>query len=81
VLSTRNVQLLGFHDSEVISGYPPGGTPSICHKTPMRVVVDRKVLTHETLFCGGGTRGRLLELRTGEVLKVSKAIIVDISKE
>jgi prolyl-tRNA editing enzyme YbaK/EbsC (Cys-tRNA(Pro) deacylase) len=38
------------------------------------------VLAHETLFCGGGTRSRLLELRTEDVLRMSEAIIADISK-
>jgi Cys-tRNA(Pro)/Cys-tRNA(Cys) deacylase len=80
VLRTRNVQLLGFHEAEEISGYQPGGTPSVCHKTPMKVIVDKMVLAHETLFCGGGTRSRLLELRTEDVLRMSEAIIADISK-
>lgn len=80
-LSVGNVQLLGFGEAEKISGYPPGGTPSIHHKTALDVVVDKGVLVHETIFCGGGTRDRLLELRTEDVLKLSKAITADISEQ
>jgi len=40
-LSTRNVQLLGFNEAEAISGYPPGGTPSLHHKTAMAVVIEK----------------------------------------
>jgi prolyl-tRNA editing enzyme YbaK/EbsC (Cys-tRNA(Pro) deacylase) len=55
--------------------------PSICHKTPLKAVVDKNVLIHETLFCGGETRSRLLELRTEDALRLSKATTADISKE
>ena len=80
-LKVGNVQLLGFGEAEKISGYPPGGTPSIHHKTALDVVVDKGVLVHETIFCGGGTRDRLLELRTADVLRLSKAITADISEQ
>ena len=78
-LNARNVQLLNFRDAEKVSGYPPGGTPSVHHKTQLEVVVDKSLLAHETLFCGGGTRTKLLELRTEDILKLSKAIAADIS--
>jgi len=78
-LNTRNVQLLGFQEAEQVSGYPPGATPSICHKTELETVIDEAVLTHETLFCGGGTRNRLLELRTDDVLRLSRAVRADVS--
>jgi Cys-tRNA(Pro)/Cys-tRNA(Cys) deacylase len=77
-LHDRNVQLLGFREAEEVSGYPPGGTPSIYHKTPLQVVVDKAVLAHGTIFCGGGTRGKLLELRTQDLLQLTKAVTADI---
>jgi len=80
-LSAGNVKLLGLREAELISGYPPGGTPSVFHKTPLNTVIDKNVLVHETLYCGGGTRGRLLELRTEDVLRLSKAITADISEQ
>jgi Cys-tRNA(Pro)/Cys-tRNA(Cys) deacylase len=80
-LNVRNVQLLGFREAEEVSGYPPGGTPSVHHKTPLEVVVDTSLLAHETLFCGGGRRSRLLELRTDDILKLSKATTASISEQ
>jgi len=80
-LNTRNVQLLGFREAEEVSGYPPGGTPSVYHKTSLEVVIDTSLLSQETLFCGGGGRDRLLELRTADVLKLDKAITADISEQ
>ena len=80
-LNVGNVQLLGFREAEDVSGYPPGGTPSVHHKNPLQVVVDVSVLTHETVFCGGGTRDKLLELRTEDIVKLNGAITADISEQ
>jgi Cys-tRNA(Pro)/Cys-tRNA(Cys) deacylase len=80
-LNTRNVELLGLREAEKVSGYLPGGTPSVHHKTPLQVVVDKSVLTHETLFCGGGTRSRLLELKSQDILRLNEAILADISEQ
>ena len=80
-LKVNNVQLLAFREAEVVSGYPPGGTPSVHHKTALDVVVDKGVLEHETVFCGGGTRDRLLELKAEDIVRLSKAITADISEK
>lgn len=80
-LGVRNVSLLPFDEAEKISGYPPGATPSLGHKTKMRVVVDESLLKYETVYCGGGTRARVLELRTQDIVSLNKAIVLDISKE
>jgi len=78
-LNTRNIQLLGFNEAEAISGYPPGGTPSLHHKTAMSVVIEKDLLSNETIFCGGGSRDRILELKTEDVLKLTHAAVADIS--
>jgi len=80
LLGARNIRLLAFDEAESISGYPPGGTPSIYHKTPLQVVVDTQLLTAETIFCGGGARNRLLELRTSDVLKLTNHLTGSISQ-
>jgi Cys-tRNA(Pro)/Cys-tRNA(Cys) deacylase len=79
VLGTKNVRLMPFSEAEAISGYPPGGTPSIGHKTPMRVIVDEDLVGFETFYCGGGTRDRLLELRVSDVKRLTGAIVAKIS--
>lgn len=80
VLSARNVQLLAFSEAESISGYPPGATPSVHHKTPLKVVIDETLLPIETIFCGGGARNRLLELKTKDIVKLTGAVAAAISK-
>jgi len=80
LLGARNVQLLGFSEAESVSGYPPGGTPSVHHKVPLQVVIDKQLLNNETIFCGGGARNKLLELRTSDVLKITSALTGTITQ-
>lgn len=81
VLNARNIQLLGFDEAEMVSGYPPGGTPSLHHKTPMSVVVEKDLLNYETNFCGGGSRDKILEVKTEDLLKLTNATVADISEQ
>lgn len=81
VLNARNVKLLGFNEAEAISGYPPGGTPSLHHKTTMSVVVEENLLNHETILCGGGSRDKILELKTEDLLRLTQATVADISEQ
>lgn len=80
VLGTSNVSLLPFNEAEQISGYPPGATPSVGHKTAMRVVLDSRLPDYQTVYCGGGTRSNILELRTSDIVRFNNAIVSDISK-
>jgi len=79
VLNTKNVRLMPFSEAKAISGYPPGGTPTIGHNSPMKVVLDEELAGLETFYCGGGTRERLLELRFDEVKSLTDAIVARIS--
>ena len=79
-LNTSNVKLVAFEEAESVSGYPPGGTPSVHHKTKMTVVLDKSLQDRETIFCGGGTRDRLLELKIKDVINLERPLIADISQ-
>ena len=78
-LGAKKVRLIPFSEAEAISGYPPGGTPTIGHKTPMKVILDEELACFETFYCGGGSRDRLLELRVDDVKKLTDAIVARIS--
>lgn len=79
-LGVKNVRLMPFSEAEAISGYPPGGTPSLGHRTRMRAVVDTELTEFETFYCGGGTRDRLLEIRGEDVIRLNDAVIAQISR-
>lgn len=78
-LGVKNVRLMPFDQSEPISGFTPGGTPSLGFKTKMRVVIDKELEGFETFYCGGGSRDRLLEVRFVDVIRLNNAIIAPIS--
>lgn len=80
ILGTKNVSLIPFTEAESISGYPPGGTPSIGHKTRLSVVIDESLMKYETIFCGGGTRDKILELKTQDVISLNKATIGNLTE-
>ncbi len=79
-LNVRRVHLVPFDRAEEISGYPPGGTPSIGHKTKMRTIVDESIIKYETIYCGGGSRDKLLELKTADITRLNDAKIARITK-
>jgi Cys-tRNA(Pro)/Cys-tRNA(Cys) deacylase len=78
-LGVKNVHLIPFEKSESISGYPPGGTPSLGYQTKMRVVIDAELSGFKTFYCGGGTRDRLLEVRFEDVKRLNDAIVAPIA--
>lgn len=78
IVKTSSLHLLPFNEAEGITGYPPGGTPSIGHKQKMAVILDRCLLASETFYCGGGRRDRLLELKAEDVIRLTGAIVGDI---
>jgi Cys-tRNA(Pro)/Cys-tRNA(Cys) deacylase len=80
-LGAKNVRLVAFERASGISGYPPGGTPSVGHSTPIRVVIDSEVAEMEAFYCGGGSTERLLELRAEDVIHLTDAIVAPISKD
>lgn len=55
-LDCKDVELVPFAEAEKYSGYPPGATCPVCHKKQMKVVVDKGLLEHGTVFNGGGAR-------------------------
>lgn len=78
-LNVRNVKLISFDEAEALSGYPPGATPSIGFKNKVKVVLDTELTRFETLYCGGGKRDRLLEIRVDDVIRLNNAIVAPIS--
>jgi len=80
-LRVQHVQLVPFDQAEEISGYPPGATPSIGHRTRMRTVFDESILKHDTVYCGGGSRNKLLELKTADILRFANPLIANITRD
>lgn len=80
VLGEKNVRLLSPEEAEAVSGYPTGGTPSLGYRWRVRVIVDDELTKLERIFCGGGSRDLLLEVRVEDVIRLNEAIVASISE-
>ncbi len=79
VLNVYNIRMVPFAQAEKYSGYPPGATPPIHHKQIEEVVIDNTVMQFDTVYGGGGSRNKLIELKTRDIQKVNAATIADIT--
>lgn len=79
-IGAKKVRLVSFGEAESYSGYLPGATPMVCHKVRMKVVLDKKLRQHTSIYGGGGERTKLLELKTSDVISLNNAIVADITE-
>ena len=79
-VNVKSLRLVPFEEADKISGYPPGGTPSIGYQNKLVVVLDEELMNYETFYCGGGSTRMLLEVRRDDVIRVNNAKVFKISK-
>jgi len=77
-LKVKSLRLVPFEEAQNYSGYLPGATPMIFHKSKMKVILDKQLLSYENIYGGGGSRDRLLELKTSDVITLNNALVEDI---
>jgi Cys-tRNA(Pro)/Cys-tRNA(Cys) deacylase len=79
-LGAKGISLMPFKEAHKVSGYPPGGTPSIGYEREVQVVLDEELAKFDTFYCGGGSTKMLLELRKDDVVRCNKARICGITR-
>lgn len=79
-VGAERIDLVPFSEAERFSGYPPGSTPPVHHANIVKVVLDAELMHFHTIYGGGGSRDRLIELRVEDALRLTDGIIADISK-
>ncbi len=80
VLGVKNLSLVPFEEAHTISGYPPGGTPSVGYDKKVQVILDEDLLNYDTFYCGGGSTQFLLEVKKDDVISINSAKVFKISK-
>jgi Cys-tRNA(Pro) deacylase len=76
----RKVKFADPQQALAITGFPVGGMPPFGHRHKLRTLLDRAVLAHEEIFGGGGAVDTMMRLSTTELIDVTTAEMVDISK-
>lgn len=61
------------------SGYQVGGTSPFGTKRVMPVYMEKSILDIETVYINGGKRGFLVALKSSEIVRVLKPILVEIA--
>ena len=80
-ISAKKITLVPFKDASKFSGYPPGGTPPIHHVNITTTVFDNELKRFNTIYGGGGSQEKMIELKLDDALKLTDGIIASISKK
>ena len=75
----RKLQIASDEAAERSTGFPTGGIPPVGHKKRLQVYVDNRVLEAESVWCGGGTRTRLVRLKTADIVRLTGGTAADIA--
>lgn len=78
ILGVKKVRVCPFEKAHKYSGYPPGATPPIHYQNIEKVIIDEKLMEYETIFGGGGSRKKLLEIKPRDVVELNKATVAGI---
>ncbi len=63
------------------TGFLPGGMPPVGHASPLRVVLDRRVLDEPVVFGGGGRSDTMLRIRPQDIARLTRATVADVADE
>ena len=77
----KHMSLAKADDVLRVTGYPIGAVPPFPLKSEVPAYIDPGVLEVDVVYCGGGDVDALLEVPTGELARVTRAVPVDLALE
>ena len=75
----KSVKIAPVEVSEKAAGFPIGGIPPIGHRMKMPTFIDRTLLNLEAVWCGGGSRSKLVKLQVSDILRLNKGKVASFS--
>ncbi len=75
----RRLTIASEAEAEGATGFPTGGIPPLGHRKRLLVYVDVHLTHMNHVWCGGGSRTRLVRLNTKDLLRLSHANVCDIA--
>lgn len=60
-------------------GYESGGIAPISVYNNILVIFDKKVLNVEVIFCGSGKRNKTIEIKSKDIIKLNRTIVIEVS--
>ncbi|MEZ0290737.1 MAG: YbaK/EbsC family protein [Sulfolobales archaeon] len=80
IIGSDLVRLASSDEIKRTTGYEVGALPPLCIDNIAGFIIDSEVLTHETVYGGGGTIDSLIEISPRDLIIANRAIIRDIAK-
>jgi prolyl-tRNA editing enzyme YbaK/EbsC (Cys-tRNA(Pro) deacylase) len=77
-ISRKRVKLAPPEAVLALTGFPVGTVPPFGYRTPLRTLLDPQVLKFDEIFAGGGTHHSLVRLNPQDIVKITKAEILDL---
>jgi Cys-tRNA(Pro) deacylase len=78
LVKTRDVVLVPFEKAKDYSGYDPGATPPVNHKNISMTIIEKRLCDYKTIYGGGGTRNKLIEMRPEDIIRLNGATIANV---
>jgi prolyl-tRNA editing enzyme YbaK/EbsC (Cys-tRNA(Pro) deacylase) len=80
VLDADVVEMAGPDDVRAATGWSIGGVPPFCHETDLRVLLDRTLLEHETVWAAAGTPDAVWSADPEMLVEVAGATVADVAE-
>lgn len=77
----RRLEVAADAIAEKATGFPTGGIPPVGHRRRLPVYVDSRLAQMEHVWCGGGARTRLVNLKIADIIRLASAHVCDIAIE
>ena len=68
-------------EARAATGFAIGGVPPFGHATPLAVLVDRDLASHERLWAAAGLPDAVFPIAPGDLVRASGGRIVDIAED
>ncbi|MFW6150047.1 MAG: aminoacyl-tRNA deacylase [Chloroflexota bacterium] len=75
---SKSVRIATTGEAERATGYPTGGIPPVGHKRRLPAYLDEELFGVDYVWCGGGTRTRLVKLPVADILRLATPTTCDI---
>lgn len=79
-LNVKDVRLANEKEVFEYSGFKVGAVTPIFFKKISTILIDKKVLEKEYVYCGGGKENLLMKINVKDILRITNGKIGDFSK-
>lgn len=74
----RHITLADAETVLSLTGYAVGTVPPVGHAVPMPVLMDETIFAHEVVYAGGGGIHEMLRMTPADLLRVTRAVRIDL---